>query len=77
MISRDILVHLKSHKDWSPHIDHAIGTARMFSSRLRALVTFHEVVMVAFRRSWFSEYMLGGTTRHSLKHITVPVLTGR
>lgn len=46
MSFRDILVHLKSHEDWSPHIDHAIGTAKVFSSHLRALVTFHEVVML-------------------------------
>ena len=46
MSIRDILVHLKAHEDWSPHIDHAIGTAKLFSSHLRALVTFHEVVML-------------------------------
>lgn len=46
MSFRDILVHLKSHEEWSPHIDHAIGTAKLFSSQLRALVTFHEVVML-------------------------------
>lgn len=46
MSFRDILVHLKSHEDWSPHVDHAIGTAKMLSSHLRALVTFHEVVML-------------------------------
>jgi nucleotide-binding universal stress UspA family protein len=43
---REILVHLKSHEDWSPHVDYAIGTARNFSARLRALVTFHEIVML-------------------------------
>jgi nucleotide-binding universal stress UspA family protein len=46
MSFRDILVHLKSHEDWSPHIDHAINTAKLYSSHLRALVTFHEVVML-------------------------------
>ena len=46
MSIREILVHLKSHEDWSPHIDYAIGTSRHFSARLRALVTFHEVVML-------------------------------
>lgn len=46
MSVRDILVHLKSHEDWSPHIDHAISTAKLFSAHLRALVTFHEVVML-------------------------------
>lgn len=46
MSFRDILVHLKSHEDWSPHIDHAISAAKLFSSHLRALVTFHEVVML-------------------------------
>jgi nucleotide-binding universal stress UspA family protein len=43
---REILVHLKSHEDWSPHIDYAIGTSKQFSARLRALVTFHEVVVL-------------------------------
>ncbi len=46
MSVRDILVHLKSHEDWSPHIDHAINTAKLFQAHLRALVTFHEVVML-------------------------------
>lgn len=46
MSIRDILVHLKSHEDWSPHIDYAISTAKLFSSRVCALVTFHEVVML-------------------------------
>lgn len=46
MSIREILVHLKSHEDWSPHIDYAIGTAKHFSARLRGLVTFHEVVML-------------------------------
>lgn len=46
MSIRDILVHLKSHEDWSPHIDHAISTAKLFSAHLRGLVTFHEVVML-------------------------------
>ena len=35
------------------------------------------IVMGAYGRSWFSEYLLGGATRHMLKHMTVPVLTGR
>lgn len=46
MIVREILVHLKSHEDWSPHIDYAIGTARVFGARLRGLLTFHEIVML-------------------------------
>lgn len=46
MSIRDILVHLKSHEEWSPHVDHAIGTAKLFSCHLRGLVTFHEVVML-------------------------------
>lgn len=46
MSFRDILVHLKSHEDWSPHIDHAISTAKHFSAHLSGLVTFHEVVML-------------------------------
>lgn len=46
MSIREILVHLKSHEDWSPHIDYAIGTAKHFSARLRGLVSFHEVVMM-------------------------------
>jgi nucleotide-binding universal stress UspA family protein len=46
MIIREILVHLKSHEDWSPHIDYAIGAARVFGARLRGLVTFHEIVML-------------------------------
>jgi nucleotide-binding universal stress UspA family protein len=46
MSIRDILVHLKSHEDWSPHIDYAIATAKTFSAHLRAMVTFHEVVML-------------------------------
>lgn len=46
MSIREILVHLKSHEDWSPHIDYAIGTSKQFSARLRGLVSFHEVVML-------------------------------
>lgn len=46
MSIRDILIHLKSHEDWSPHIDYGIQTAKLFSARLRAIVTFHEVVML-------------------------------
>ncbi|MFN4141389.1 universal stress protein [Aestuariivirga sp.] len=46
MSIRDILVHLKSHEDWSPHVDYAIGTAKAFSARLRGLATFHEVVVL-------------------------------
>jgi nucleotide-binding universal stress UspA family protein len=43
---REILVHLKSHEEWSPHADYAVRTAKQFSARLRALVSFHEVVML-------------------------------
>ena len=46
MSVREILVHLKSHDEWSPHIDHAIRTAKVFSANIRALVTFHEVVLL-------------------------------
>ena len=46
MSIRDILVHLKSHEEWSPHIDYAIRTAKLFSCHVRALVTFHEVVIL-------------------------------
>jgi nucleotide-binding universal stress UspA family protein len=46
MSIRDILVHLKSHEDWSPHVDYAIATAKLFSAHLRGLVTFHEVVVL-------------------------------
>lgn len=46
MSVREILVHLKSHEEWSPHIDYAIRTAKLFSAHLRALVTFHEVVIL-------------------------------
>lgn len=46
MSIRDILVHLKSHEEWSPHIDYAISTAKLFSCHVRALVTFHEVVIL-------------------------------
>jgi nucleotide-binding universal stress UspA family protein len=35
------------------------------------------IVMGAYGRSWFSEYLLGGATRHMLKNMTVPILTGR
>ena len=35
------------------------------------------IVMGAYGRSWFSEYALGGATRHILQHMSVPVLTGR
>ena len=46
MCIREILVHLKSHEEWSPHADYAVRTAKQFSARLRALVSFHEVVML-------------------------------
>lgn len=46
MSVRDILVHLKSHEDWSPHIDYAIAAANAFRAHLRGLVTFHEVVIL-------------------------------
>jgi nucleotide-binding universal stress UspA family protein len=42
MIIREVLVHLKSHEDWSPHIDYAIGMAKAQDARLRGLVTFAE-----------------------------------
>lgn len=34
------------------------------------------IVMGAYGRSWFSELMLGGATRHILAEMTVPVLMG-
>jgi nucleotide-binding universal stress UspA family protein len=43
---REILVHLKSHEEWSPHIDYAVKTAGQFSASLRGLVSFPEVVML-------------------------------
>lgn len=46
MSIREILVHLKSHEEWSQHIDYAIETAKLFSAQVRALVTFHEVVFL-------------------------------
>ena len=60
MSVRDILVHLKSHEDWSPHIDHAIRTAKLFSAHLRALVTFHEVVMLRCSRAPVKSLALHG-----------------
>jgi nucleotide-binding universal stress UspA family protein len=35
------------------------------------------LVMGAYGRSWYSEMLLGGATRHILRHLTLPVLTGR
>ena len=46
MTARDILVHLKSHEEWSPHIDHAIGVAVAFGAKLRGLVTFPQAAMM-------------------------------
>lgn len=43
---RDILIHLKSHEEWSPHVDYGIETAKVLGARLRGIVTFHEVVML-------------------------------
>ncbi|MBL8907772.1 MAG: universal stress protein [Rhizobiales bacterium] len=43
MIMRDILVHLKSHEEWSPHIDYAIGVAAGFGARLRGYMTFADI----------------------------------
>ena len=40
MAISDVLVHLKSHESWSPHIDYSIGIAKVFNARLRAMVTF-------------------------------------
>ena len=35
------------------------------------------IVMGAYGRSWFSEYMLGGATRFILSNMSIPILTGR
>jgi len=43
MIVRDILVHLKSNEEWSPHIDYAIAVAKGFGARLRGLMTFSDI----------------------------------
>jgi len=43
MIMREILVHLKSHEEWSPHIEHAIGIAGGFGARLRGYMTFSDI----------------------------------
>jgi len=32
------------------------------------------VIMGAYGRSWLSEWILGGATRHILSHMNVPVL---
>lgn len=49
MSIRDTLVHLKFHEEWSRHIDYAIRSAKLFSCNVRALVTFHEVVILRNR----------------------------
>lgn len=43
MSFRDILVHLKSHEEWSAHVDYAIGVSKSFDAHLRGLVTFSDV----------------------------------
>lgn len=43
---REILVHLKSHEEWSPHIDYAVKTAGDFSASLRGLVSFPEAMLM-------------------------------
>jgi nucleotide-binding universal stress UspA family protein len=43
MIVSEILVHLKSHEEWSPHIDYAIGIAAGFGARLRGYMTFSDI----------------------------------
>jgi nucleotide-binding universal stress UspA family protein len=43
---REILVHIKSHEDWSPHIDYALRTAKRFSARLRGLASFPEAFIL-------------------------------
>ncbi len=35
------------------------------------------MVMGAYGRSWFSEFALGGATRHVFRNLTLPVLMGR
>jgi nucleotide-binding universal stress UspA family protein len=48
MIVQDMLVHLKSHEEWSPHIDYALDLAAKFGARLRGEMTFSDI---AFLRS--------------------------
>ncbi len=46
MAWRDILVHLKHHKDWSPQIDVAIRLAAAHKARLTGLYTLRDVAMM-------------------------------
>lgn len=46
MSIREILVHIKSHEDWSAHIDYAVHTAQRFSARLRGLASFPEAFIL-------------------------------
>ncbi|MDP4823193.1 MAG: universal stress protein [Aestuariivirgaceae bacterium] len=43
---REILVHLKSHEDWSPHIDYAIRTAEQVPAKLRGLASFPDAFVL-------------------------------
>lgn len=45
MTWRDVVVHLKHYKDWSPHIDVAIEQARRHKARLTGLYTLRDLAM--------------------------------
>jgi nucleotide-binding universal stress UspA family protein len=40
---RDMLVHVKLHEDWSPHIDYALKLAAQHGARLTGLVTLRDL----------------------------------
>jgi nucleotide-binding universal stress UspA family protein len=46
MAWRDILVHFKHHKDWSPQIDVAVRLAAAHEARLTGLYTLRDVAMM-------------------------------
>lgn len=43
MSLRDMLVHVKLHEEWSPHIDYAIALAARHGARLTGLVTLRDL----------------------------------
>jgi len=78
MSFKTILVHLDAGARCMARVDLAIGLAAAHGSHLVGLAPTGLpnvlAVMGAYGRSRVREWVLGGTTRHLLDHMTVPTL---
>jgi hypothetical protein len=46
MIIKNILVHLKTNEEWSPHLDYALDTAARFNARLVGMAIFDNIAVL-------------------------------